>query len=41
LAEDLERTQEMLHSHNNLIVRREEMRPDGRSRSMWYKVYVV
>jgi len=37
LAEDVESTQEMLNSHNNLIVRREEMRPDGRSICMWHE----
>jgi len=29
LAEDVERTQAMLNSHNNLIVRREEMDQKG------------
>ena len=41
LAEDVERTQEMLNSHNNFILRREEMRPDGRSRCTWYKQRIL
>jgi hypothetical protein len=41
LAEDMERTQEMPNSHNNLIVRHEEMWPDGRSRCTWYKQRIL
>jgi len=41
LTEDIERTEEMLNSHNNFIVRLEEMRPDGRSRCMWYKQRIL